>query len=48
MLMGMKQEGIGGDLGKMEKTLKTRMHWIWQRDLLAQNREAMELFEESL
>lgn len=47
-LSAMKQEGVGADLEKMREKLSTRMHWIWQWDLVAQNREAVELFEESL
>ncbi|KAI4194619.1 MAG: hypothetical protein LQ350_007674 [Teloschistes chrysophthalmus] len=46
-LMGMKQEGVGDDLNKMRKKLDTRMHWIWDRDMLAQNDAAINLLEES-
>jgi len=31
----------------MGEVLGKRMHWFWQRDLGAQNRKAVELFEES-
>lgn len=47
-LFGMKQEGVGADLGKMRAKLETRMQWLWHRNVVAQNREAVELFEESL
>ncbi|KAK4692408.1 salicylate hydroxylase, partial [Lecanoromycetidae sp. Uapishka_2] len=47
-LYGMKAPNVGDDLGKMAEAMATRMHWIWQRDMSAQNREAVELFEESL
>ena len=47
-LVGMKQEGIGSDIAKMRQALSTRMHWIWHRDLIAQNRDAVQIFEESL
>lgn len=47
-LQGMKLEGVGSDIAKMRKLLSTRMHWVWHRDLVAQNREVVELFEESL
>ena len=48
LLVGMKEEGVESDLRKMKKKLDTRMHWIWNRDLVAQNEEALRLFEESL
>lgn len=47
-LYAMRAEGIGEDIEKMARNLETRMHWIWGRDLRAQNREAVRLFEESL
>ena len=47
-LVGMMREGTGTDVGKMRKDMKTWMHWIWHRDLVEQNREALKLFEESL
>lgn len=47
-LYGMKAPGVGGDLRKMGEKMGKRMHWVWQRDLVKQNREAVELFEESL
>lgn len=46
-LMGMKQEGVGDDLKKMKAKLDTRMHWIWDRDMVAQNNAAIKLMEES-
>ena len=47
-LLGMKAPGIGSDIEKMAKSLSTRMHWVWHRNLAAQNKEAVDLFEESL
>ena len=47
-VFAMRAEGIGKDVEKMARNLETRMHWIWGRDLGAQNREAVRLFEESL
>ena len=47
-LAAMMKEDTGDDIDKMGKQLSARMHWAWHRDLAAQNREAVELFEESL
>lgn len=47
-VIAMRAEGVGEDIEKMARNLKTRMHWIWGRDLGAQNAEAERLFEESL
>lgn len=47
-LVGMKAEGVGSDLEKMRELLSFRMHWIWNRDILTQNREALQLFKEIL
>ena len=47
-LIGMRQEGVGNDIGKIREKLNTRMHWIWHRNIVAQNKEAVDLFEESL
>ena len=47
-LMSMQLPGVGDDLEKMREKLNTRMHWIWHRDLAAQNEDAVRLFEESL
>ena len=47
-LIAMMLEGVGDDLDKMKEELGTRMHWLWQRNMEAQTREAVELFEESL
>ena len=47
-LMGMRDEVAGSDIQRMQKNLETRMHWIWQRDLEAQNDWAAQLFQESL
>ncbi len=47
-LVSMRAEGVGGDLEKMKKLLSYRVHWIWNRDMEEQNREAVQLFKESL
>ena len=47
-LVSMRAEGVGGDLQKMRKLLSYRVHWIWNRDMEEQNREAVQLFNESL
>ena len=47
-LIAMKLPGVGNDLRKMREKLETRMHWIWHRDMVAQNDEAIKKFEESL
>lgn len=47
-LYGLKQEGVGDDLKKLKKKIDTRMHWIWDRDMVAQNDAAIKLLEESL
>ncbi|KAI9817900.1 MAG: hypothetical protein M1827_001019 [Pycnora praestabilis] len=47
-LLGMKLKGVDGDLKKMREKFETRLNWIWHRNILAQNQEAVELFEESL
>ena len=47
-LVAMMLEGVNDDLAKMREDLATRMHWLWQRNMEAQTREAVELFEESL
>lgn len=48
LLFAMRKAGVEGDLRKMSDELGKRMHWIWHRDLKAQNRAAAELFLESL
>ena len=48
LLFGMKGKGVGDDLEKIKEKLKTRMDWIWNRDLGKQNAEAIALYEESL
>lgn len=48
LLVGMLEEGVGGDLGLMRERLEGRMGWIWDGDLERQNGEAVRLFEESL
>ena len=47
-LVSMQAEGIGGDVEKMRDILSWRVHWIWNRDVEEQNREAVRLFKESL
>ena len=47
-LVSMRSEGVGGDLEKMRELLSFRVHWIWNRDMAEQNREALQLFKESL
>ncbi|CAD6591824.1 MAG: hypothetical protein ASARMPREDX12_005454 [Alectoria sarmentosa] len=47
-LVGMRAEGVGSDLEKMRELLSFRVHWIWNRDMREQNREAVQLFKESL
>ncbi|CAF9942352.1 hypothetical protein IMSHALPRED_003632 [Imshaugia aleurites] len=47
-LVSMRSEGVGGDLEKMRELLSFRVHWIWNRDMVEQNREALQLFKESL
>ena len=47
-LLGMKAPGVGSDLRKMREKLETRMHWLWNRDLVAQNAAAIKLLKESL
>lgn len=47
-LVSMQAEGVGGDLERMKGLLGFRNHWMWNRDVEAQNREAVRLFEESL
>ena len=47
-LVGMRAEGVGSDIKKMRELLSFRAHWIWNRDMVEQNREALQLFRESL
>ena len=47
-LMSMQQPGVGDNVEKMREKLKTRMHWIWNLDLEAQNEYAVKLFEQAL
>ena len=44
----MRLKGVEGDIEKMRMKLDGRMHWIWNRDLVAQNDAAVKLFEEGL
>ena len=46
-LNSMMLPGVGSDIVKMGEKLRTHMHWIWNRDMVAQNEEAVKLFEES-
>ena len=43
-----REPGVGDDLEKIKESLETRMHWVWNRDLKAQNEEVVRLFKESL
>ena len=47
-LYSMSYEGVGDDLEKMRDLLSCRAHWIWNRDMVEQTREAVQLFKESL
>lgn len=47
-LVSMRAPGVGSDIEKMRKLLSYRVHWIWNRDMVEQNREALQLFKESL
>lgn len=47
-LVSMRYEGVGEDLEKMRELLSYRAHWIWNRDMVEQTREAVQLFKESL
>lgn len=46
-LMSMEYPGIGGDVEKMRGKFDTRMNWIWNRDMKAQNEYAVQLFQEA-
>ncbi len=48
MLFAMRTPGIENDTKKLSEELGRRMHWVWHRDLKAQNRAAAELYLESL
>ncbi|KAF2229126.1 putative salicylate hydroxylase [Viridothelium virens] len=47
-LLGMKLPGVGSDVKKMKSKFETRMHWLWNRDLVSQSLAAVRLFEEAL
>ncbi len=47
-LISMQLPGVGDDVEKMREKLETRMHWIWHRDVVAQNEDAVKLFEEAI
>ena len=44
----MRSKGAEDNVEKMREKLDGRMHWIWNRDLMAQNEAAIRLFEESI
>lgn len=45
-MLSMQLPGVGDNVDKMKQYLDTSMHWIWDRDLVAQNEDAVKLFEE--
>ena len=47
-LLSMSLPGVGDDLGKMKEKLDTRQQWIYDRDLVAQNEEAVQVFQASI
>ena len=47
-LLGWKLPGVGSDLEKIREKLVTRMRWLWNRDMHAQNESAVKLFNEFL
>lgn len=47
-LISMQQPGVGDNVDKMREELETRMHWIWHRDMVAQNEAAVKLFDEAV
>ncbi|KAL8832924.1 MAG: hypothetical protein Q9170_004652 [Blastenia crenularia] len=47
-LTTMQLDGVGQDVSKIKENLEERMHWIWHRNIQAQNQAALDLFEESL
>ena len=48
LLVSMSLPGVGDDLEKMKEKLENRQQWIFDRDLVAQNEEAVQLFRESI
>ena len=44
----MSLPGVGDDLDRMKDNLETRWDWIFDRDLVAQNEEAVRVFQESI
>ena len=48
LLTSMSLPGVGEDLDKMKEKLDTRQQWIFDRDLVAQNEEAVQVFQESI
>lgn len=40
-LVGMRAEGVGSDIEKMRELLSFRVHWIWNRDMVEQNRQGI-------
>ncbi|KAL8830418.1 MAG: hypothetical protein Q9191_001447 [Dirinaria sp. TL-2023a] len=47
-IISMQLEGVGNDINKMGKLLGSMEHWIWNRDMVQQNQEVVQLFRESL
>ena len=47
-LVSMSLPGVGDDLDKMAEKLETRLDWIFDRDLVAQNEEAVQVFQKSI
>lgn len=47
-LLTFKDPAVGDDLDLIRSMMETRMHWIWNRDLEAQNVDVVRLFKESL
>lgn len=48
LLVSMQASGVGDDLGKMRALFGYRNNWMWNRDVGAQNGEAVRLFAEGL
>lgn len=47
-LYTMQLDGVEDDVDKIREALEERMHWIWHRNIQAQNQAALDLYEESL
>ena len=48
LLVSMSMPGVGDDLDKMKEELDTRQQWIYDCDLVAQNEEAVQIFQASI